>query len=275
MWSRFVYRTFVFVAGLSSLWGSQQAFAINYAETNKNFDTFSINDKGWDSDPKNTALYAMFNQYFKDEIAALGVTNYTSSDQLYQARGVKDAGPWATSSDSQLHSAFKYADFEHTFSIVPTDGGSEQPIRFFSAGLLAPGFVNIQDPIGAYESVDFKLSYAWPNDRKNVNGSYSSNLADNSDQMVHMVAFDVTDLMQKRYGETEIKSAYMLGWEDMWRADFRTDYDYQDLAVVLVNVAPHSSSYEVPEPTSLLALAMAAPILLARRHRCRFESSKN
>jgi len=245
-------------------------FAQDYTVLNKDYSTLRINDAGqFTDDTVNPPLFRMFNKHFEAEIAELGITPYTSSDQMFRERGVDMDSCWTTR-NATLYAAFKAALFEHDLYLEHPDG-TEEHIYHFPSGTFAclDGSIlgALNWPIADMTGFDWKLGYLHPT-IPSVNGWYSSHSELNYDGIIHMVAFDVTDVMQQRYGDVAIQSAYLMGWEDMWCPDSRTDYDYQDLAMILTNVFPGSGP-DIPEPITMLLLAAGAPLVLLRRRRNR------
>jgi len=254
------------------------AMSLDYAVLNKDYSTFSINDYGqFTSDTDNPPLFRMFNKHFEAEIVSLGITPYTSSDQMFRERGVDMDGLWTTN-NATLYAAFKAALFEHDLYLTYPDG-VEKLIAHFPSGTFACFDGAILDKVDwAIEDMtdfDWKLGYLHPT-IPSVNGWYSSHSELNYDGIIHMVAFDVTDVMQQRYGNGVIQSAYLMGWEDMWARDSRTDYDYQDLAMILTNVFPGGTGTApaVPEPITLLTLGTGVSLLAMRWRRARKKQSQ-
>jgi len=105
----------------------------------------------------------------------------------------------------------------------------------------------------------------------NINDSnaytWSSNPEEDSDGIIHMVAIDITDLYNAKYG-TNNDSVFLFGWEDLHAmgADggLPADWDYQDFVIIMTNVLP--KDHTTPEPTTLLICGMGLCGLLAARH---------
>ncbi|MGL4593867.1 MAG: VPLPA-CTERM sorting domain-containing protein, partial [Thermoguttaceae bacterium] len=68
--------------------------------------------------------------------------------------------------------------------------------------------------------------------------------------IIRMISFDVTDLLQLKYGNSNIQSAYLFAWEDQAFGDF----DYNDTVYIITNLTPNVPS-ATPEPASAIILA--------------------
>ena len=242
----------------------------------------NINDTNNFSD--NINLYQLFNNYFADQLIGTSEV-YTSSNDLYNARGVDPYTDWTTNG-SQMVGAFKVADLGHTMSMVDSSGntiaslmhvgGTENIGAGFNGGITdLSGQVVTDIPDGL--SVNFRLDADWCGDLKY---SWSSNpeLNDGSlgtpgDNMVHMLAINITDLYNTKYGTTNA-SVFMFAWEDLHRtADgggSYADWDYQDFVAVMTNVLPNYDLAEAPtatpEPSTMLVMGLGlAGLGFARR----------
>jgi hypothetical protein len=206
----------------------------------------------------NINLYQLFNRYFADQLGEGGL--YDSSNALFNDRGVDPGGTWTTSG-SQLVGGFKVAALGHEISMFDSSGnnlGSIVSVRgTVNIGevdgitdLSSQSVTNIPDGL----DVTFRLDAYWGD---SLAYSWSSNPDDNADGMTHMLAFDITDLYNTKYG-TDNYSVYMFAWEDMslYKNVFglAADWDYQDLVVIMTNVKPGDNI--VPEPATLAMLGL-------------------
>jgi len=214
----------------------------------------------------NVNLYQLFNSYFADQL----INPYASSNDLYADRGVDPFTTWTTSG-SQMVGAFKVAAFGHTMSV--SDGAGNNLGTFTNYGgteglgmggitdLSGQSIIDIPDGV----RIDFRLDADW---NGKVMYTWSSNPEENSDGMIHMLAFDITDVYNSKYG-TENDSVYMLAWEDLHlygaNGGSNADWDFQDFVVILTNVTP-DSAYATPEPATLAIIGLGlAGLGLARR----------
>ena len=222
------------------------------------------------------SLFNLFNSYFADQLGTDGL--YASSNDLFNERGVDPYANWTTSG-SQLVCAFKVAAFGHEMSMVDTATGSVIDSLYHIGGTVNIGEVGgITDLSGQSVtdipdglSVSFRLDAYWGD---NVFYSWSSNPNDNVDGMIHMVALDVTDLYNDKWG-TANTSVYMFGWEDLHLyvndGAWASDWDYQDFVVMMTNVTPDGTPV-VPEPGTMLVFG-AGLVGLGLGYRRKFKKS--
>ena len=233
-----------------------------------------INDANPFKDGNN--LYQLFNKYFGEQLGTDGFENsYNSSNDLFKERGVDPNTDWTTNG-SQLVGAFKVAALGHVLSVFGSDG------TFVGSVLNMSGTNNIQTPDGITDlgginiadianglHVDFQLDAY--NGSKLVN-SWSSDPSENSDGKIHVVALEITDLYNAKYG-TDNRSVYMFGWEDLPSVASggmsAADWDYQDFVVIMTNLeAGYTPSNLSPEPATMLILGLGLGIVpLSRRFR--------
>ena len=213
----------------------------------------------------NVNLYQLFNNYFADQLGESGL--YKSSNDLFNDRGVDPYTDWTTNG-SQLVGAFKVAALGHEMSMTDTDQ------NVVASLIHVGGTVNIGATNGITDlsgqkvlnvadglTVNFQLDAYWGNDlvyawSSNPNGNDGS-LGKVGDNMIHMIALDITDLYNMKYG-TNNNSVYMFGWEDLHLTGLGggspADWDYQDFVAILTNVKPTSSA--TPEPASMLIFGL-------------------
>jgi len=221
----------------------------------------------------NIALYQLFNGYFADQGAA-----YSSSNELFNDRGVDPATNWTTNG-SQLVGGFKVADLGHTLYMIDNATGNSVAELASIGGTVNIGQGNGITNLGDYGisnipdglSVSFRLDadwngtpvYSWFSDPTLNSGSQWNSLIGGflGDAMVHMIALDITDLYNAKYGEMTgyVDSAYMFGWEDLhlnaWGGGQSADWDYQDLVVIMTNIRPEGDT-SVPEPATIAVLGL-------------------
>lgn len=207
-------------------------------------------------------LYQLFNRYFSDQLGTEGL--YTSSNALFNDRGVDPTTDWTTS-HSQMVGAFKVASLGHEFKMLGEDGNTVGSIMsvggttniYSSTGitdLSGSSVVNIADGLHLSFQLDAyngsKMVYSW-----------SSNVEENlvrpltkGDGMIHMIALDITDLYNAKYN-TSNNSVYMFGWEDLHLTaaggGSKSDWDYQDFVAIMTNLTPESVA-TTPEPATML-----------------------
>jgi len=224
---------------------SAQIAKADYAVWNKSADTFSINDvKIYDP----FSFYELFNEYFG--------TTYTTSDAVLAERGFIVSNDWIALPGAQIYAAYKLAAYRHELNFI-SEAGQTFLMEPYPSNTTNQGY--IQDLANGvnlgYEGIFSMVLDCFGGGVDNtVFGTGSTRGTD----FIHMIAIDVTDLMiAKMFSEgkdtTDIVSAYFFAWEDgsgNW-----VDFDYQDLAYILVNVRHQGDNYLTPEPGTALIFA--------------------
>lgn len=229
-------------------------------------DYFGVNISDANQYSDGNTFFQLFNRYFEQQLDG---NLFENSNQVFSAYGVDPNTSWTTQG-SQLVGAFKVAAFSHELAMVDRQTG-ESVATITNVG----GTQNISSPTGITDlsgqqvvniadglNVDFTLhaymgayDYLW-----------SSDPTKNQDGMIHMIALDITDLYNEKYG-TENDSVYMFGWEDMMFGA-GADGDYQDFVVIMTNLTATSTT--TPEPASLLIFGVglaALPVVRKMRRR--------
>ena len=229
-----------------------------YAETLTQLYGVNIQDaNSYDSGVFN--LYALFNDYFQDQLGQNGFESaYSNSNDLFDARGVDPAIYWTTQS-SELVGAYKVAACPHTLSLLDHFGNSLATATSFVSNTSSSGqgFIDISDtPIVDAQNLAWQLEVESPGGGELF--AWSSAPSQNLDGQIHMIAFDVTDLYNAKYG-AGVASAYMFAWEDLalWATGgaMAADWDYQDFVGIITNVTPNTPTV-TPEPGTLLILSV-------------------
>jgi len=225
--------------------------------------------------------FNLFNKYFG--------TNYESSNALFTDRGVV-SNEWIALEGAWISSAYKVAGLAHNLNFIGNDGKFLSQYFAANTDTNTAGLTDLLVQVAlSYTGVfSMNLDCFWnggfttPESEK---GAYvGTTYADGADfgfgfeSATQMVALDVTDLVIAQLtaankDTSNIFSAFMFGWEDMPLSNSNTDWDYQDLAYVMVNVRHDSSTSTTPEPaTALILLAglgVAFPLsrkLLGKKH---------
>ena len=219
-------------------------------------------------------LYVLFNTYFGLEEGMDGYV--TSSNELFEARGVAGVAEWTASEGAYVYGVNRIADLDHNLTFKFNNGttlstgwlvAKTEPTEFSELGDvrdLDPGPFTMTLAT-YYRPFDLYVGIVEANSIKYNNGV--------EDDLVHMIALDVTDLMQAKLGVDKVQSAYMFCWEDLvlgptggWGDP--ADWDFQDLVYILVNVYDARQLTLTPEPaTALILLAGLAVCPLVRRQR--------
>lgn len=226
----------------------------DYLNANGDLETLKISPSDtWD----NRSLASLFNSYFADQLDGFA---YSNSNDLFNDRGVKyDVQNWTVSEGARMESSFKNAGYGHTLNLLNASGETIDSTNFaswtFSDNLGGDHVFNLAagDYNFSLETWSTAQGTSSSDPTKTLETFYGSDPSMNSDNMYHMVAFDVTDLVRLMYGDESITSAYMFGWEDLTNGD----WDYQDLAYIMVNVAPNAT----PEPATALIFGLGALVL--------------
>ena len=223
-------------------------------------ESFRINDDNLKSAGA-VPLYEVFNEFFK--LTPNG-EYYTSSNDLIDARGFVVTNDWVALPDAKIYSAYQNYINPLTWSIEFESGPSPDPIKFPPASNGEPTGWILQDVelgnTGRFSmSLDAVFGYTDPYDAVWSVFSWAS------DGLIHMIAIDVTDLMQ--LNDPTITSAWLFAWEASHVNYSASDFGYYNLVQVLVNVDTFNDPV-VPEPaTALILLTGLAAYPAARRFR--------
>ena len=216
-------------------------------------------------------VYTLFNGYF----GLTGNDAYTSSNQLYQARGVRGEDgklgdvTWTATEKSTFYASALSAGNQNTLSIVTpgtTDILGNVSWKFGSGeNQVLDQRDNAGTLLGIGEEVPFEWMLTSTADKNSTN--WFSNTANNADNMIHMISLDVSDLMLAKWGNTngwnwaysivddllgevfgnfiwnddkgswDEYFAYMLCWEDLSGVS-GSDFDYQDMVAIVSYIKP-------------------------------------
>lgn len=273
---------FVFIATPSAhadLYDSQSAYN-GWRSTNGNYNTVRINDAG--RDVASHALFRLFNDYFAD-VQGVGGNQYASGNSLWQERGIKQDTIFTADSTRtvRLEAAYRVADYDHTLGLYQNKtvgnysdgmnyGASDWSISFGQTyktsirGDTDSKFKTLGTVVNL-EGHDGEMRWLMNADknfiRDGVNtsswGKFSS-----GDDIIHMLVFDVSDLMYEKLSltrgdiERDTFTAYMVAWEDMAKTHngIFPDFDYQDFVGIYTNfgikdyVSPFVPPTDPPAP---------------------------
>ena len=249
----------------------------SYVTGNQNIDKFSINDAGKTNWIAETPMYGLFNTYFG--------TDYASSDAIISGQDVVVSNNWIAAEGAAIYGVYKVAGYAHSLSFVD-DLGNTRLTQKYDGNTQTSGTFTEQGANGVALGYEGEFSMVLNNSVGNK--AYETVYADHatlgakSDNLIHMIAIDVTDLMIKKLTEmgqdtSEIYSAYLFGWEDMLASATHADYDYQDLAYIMINVRHESDSHinsnnATPEPATALMFVIGMVAYPMSRS---FRSKKN
>ena len=239
-------------------------------------DLYGINIKdASSSDDKQLNLYGLVNSYFGDQLGTEGL--YKSSNALFNDRGVDPNMIWTTD-NSELSGAFKVAGYGHTLNLLH-DGTSMKTMEYLpnTADAKVSGITDLSKySLTGLNTFDISniTNGIWElevHQKNNSDISYSlySSAGLNSDGLIHMIAFDITDLYNlKFFGEDRkdewVNTAYMFAWEDILGKN-GPDWDFQDFVGIVTNIKSGSAdSYgnpTTPEPATLAVLGLGLGLL--------------
>ena len=219
---------------------------------------YGVNIKDNSSDGMNDNLYLLFNAYFQNELA----TGYTSSNELFNDRGVNPNATWTTN-NATLTAAFKVAAYDHALNVVL--GETTKSVTDFLTDNINNPTYGLVDLTSTYD-VSNMTDATWDLQVRTDSGEIYTVHSDsslNSDGLIHMVAFDVTDLYNlKSFGDDKsryVDTAFLFGWEDI--TGMGADRDFQDFVGIITNINVASGSAATPEPATLAMLALSLGVL--------------
>lgn len=207
----------------------------DFSMTNTNRETLQIYQH-----PGETNLSQLVNKYF----GLTGSAAYATSNDLYQDLGVKTSVTWNFNEGAKIIAHSKSSRYALEGWCINGDN------RIF----LNREFGRYDTELGGYSmTLPSGVNLSWELDVYNESNQKAYSLYydpfRNPDQQVALIVFDVTGLMRQKYGDMNIESAYLLGWEDGFTTSL-LDYDYQDSVYLVVN--PAGTSTDVPEPATAL-----------------------
>ena len=233
---------------------------------------YGINIKDTSStDNAKLNLYGLFNSYFSDQLISTGEGMYENSNALFNARGVDPNMIWSTD-DSTLSGAFKVAGYGHALNL--THGETTiNTMKYLenTASLPVSEIIDINNysnfsglqvyDISKIINGVWELEVHQENDDVISYSLYSSS-GKNSDELIHMIAFNITDLYNlKSFGDKKdmyVDTAFMFAWEDI--VGDGADWDFQDFVGIVTNVksgtADDFGNPTTPEPATLAMFAL-------------------
>jgi hypothetical protein len=241
-----------------------------YIALNADLGTLQINDTTSDTN-KGTPnpLFRIFNEYFHDELAALGQSNYASGNELANDRMIRQTiSSWEINPGSNVVASFTSSAFSHGFQIYTTTGDSLFNSGIYGSTTTGEAIIDAQPIDLAGGSYTFSLNsagtskvFSGEHEWYYLSDEYQSDDHYYEDGIQHLISFDVTDLMRQRVGYENVESAFLFAFEDLRATG--SDFDYQDFAFVLTNVnANIVPPTVVPEPATALILGLAGAFAL-------------
>ena len=208
--------------------------------------------KRWGED----ALYTWVNKVYSVEAinAVYGLNGFSSSDQMFDAIGISfNETVWTAGADAYAQVYYRQADLSHEVFVVNEDARTS--VGSFSKADNSK--VYDAREIGNVMSIaegQFNLEVQVTG--SGYNETFSTVASSNRDGFAHILGFDVTALMN--YGKSEedwVSSAYLFGFEDLYAKHFGVDWDYNDMIMVVYDLAPGavntSDVDSTPEPATL------------------------
>ncbi|MDR2757686.1 MAG: hypothetical protein LBC20_18500 [Planctomycetaceae bacterium] len=276
-----VLMNLVFVAAISVSYGDwlteeeQQA----YINSNASLETLRINDNTTDTNEGSpNPLYRIFNEYFSNELSQ----GYSSGNELADDRMIRETIlSWHVNPGSDVVASFTSSAWNHGFQIYDQNTGSlEYNSKIYDSTETGQAIIEEETAI-PISGGDYTFSVNNYGYDKTFSGNYDwyyeteeylddpARLTHFNDGFEHLIVFDVTDLMQARYG-IDIESAYLFALEDMAVLQ-GSDFDYQDFAFILTNVTANTVPTVTPEPATALIFGLAGGIAIPFLRRKRNE----
>ncbi|MDR3234407.1 MAG: PEP-CTERM sorting domain-containing protein [Planctomycetaceae bacterium] len=268
-----VLNVFLFAAllGLAAFPSSVQAqpdgYSDHYKQTNSSFDTFEI---GWWKD--GSKLVEVFSTYFAKELGILGesYSEGNNGNDLFAARGIHQfVDSWHVNAGAEMFGKFRTAAMWHDVNLTNFNGDTVWSQRYQGgSNFFDKEFdENPRYTIGVEGDYNVSLGrgVTWTDNNGEHSETFDTFYGNQLGHgLIRMIAFDVTDLLRLKYGDMDIKSAYMFAWEDS-----STDFDYNDMIYIMTNVTPNGVTYATPEPATMLifGLGIAGAVAARRRRR--------
>jgi hypothetical protein len=288
-----------------------------YITNNANLETLQINDATTDLyDGTPNPLYRIFNEYFADELSALGQSGYESGNELADDRMIRQTiSSWNVYSESQLITSFTSSAVSHSVQVYDTSGQLRYDLGTYGSTTTGMAILENSQPINLsgdnyvfsttsshwekftiYNETTDKNEdhhflmhprvFSGDHDWYESSDEYVNNTRYNNeeleywenkwrdyynDEIQHLIAFDVTNLIQQRSGYENVESAFLFAFEDLALSPEHREYldfDYQDFAFILTNVKANVDVV-TPEPATALIVsiigACALPFLKRRK----------
>jgi hypothetical protein len=241
-----------------------------YIASNASLETLRINDKTGDTNLGTpNPLYRIFNEYFQNELTA----NYTSGNALVDDLMIKQTvSSWHVNEGSNVVASFTSSIYQHGLQIYSTTGAllfdtGQYASTTTGEAIIDGSPINLNGGDYIFSANNYGLSKTFSGDHEWYYSTEEYLNPDNEswthyfdDGIEHLIAFDVTDLMQQREGYKDIESAFLFAFEDLNVSN--TDFDYQDFAFVLTNVNANVVPAATPEPATILIFGIAGGIAL-------------
>ncbi|MDR2706698.1 MAG: hypothetical protein LBC02_13035 [Planctomycetaceae bacterium] len=276
--SQLVLVAVIFISVISISYGDLER--PDYNVTNVSLETLQINDSTGDRNGGEiNPLYRIFNEYFHDELVALGQSNYTSGNELANDRMIRQTiSSWQVNEGSNVVASFTSSAVAHGFQIFNPVGNQIFDSEIYASTTDGQAIMRNQEIALAagnyvfsvfsdFESSPFAINgkprdFSGDHDWYYETDEYQNNWAPYYDDGIqHFISIDVTDLMRQRVGYENIESAFLFAFEDLTAS--ASDFDYQDFAFILTNVSANvAPPAATPEPATALILGFVGSLAL-------------
>jgi hypothetical protein len=242
----------------------------NYATTNANFETLQINDATTDTyNGTPNPLYRIFNEYFANELTALGKSGYESGNELADDRMIRQTiSMWNVNPDSQLLTSFTSSAVSHGVQVYDTSGQLRYDLGTYGSSTSGSGMDILENsqPINL-NGDSYVLSATTAHWEKITTINNITNESEDYHFLMHPRVFsgdhDWYESSDEYGNNTRYNNEELEYWENKWR-DYYNDEIQHLIVFDVTDLIQQRSGYENIETAFLFAFEDLA---LSQEHR--------